>query len=185
DGFYSLAAFDKESKTFVGTQGGKWKIENKQFVQSVEFDTFAPEKVGSELTLAVSVKGGKLNLGDKTYTRIDNNKPGALAGAWLITGRKRGDEMREIREGPRKTMKILSGTRFQWIAYNVETKQFMGTGGGTYTSEGGQYVENIDLDLQPTDSEMIRKLCELYSVSLVNVRVNSINDEQNVALGPW
>ncbi|HBU50375.1 MAG TPA: deoxyguanosinetriphosphate triphosphohydrolase, partial [Alteromonas australica] len=42
-----------------------------------------------------------------------------------------------------------------------------------------------DLDLQPTDSEMIRKLCELYSVSLVNVRVNSINDEQNVALGPW
>ena len=54
---------------------------------------------------------------------------------------------------------------------------------------GGQcktlYVENIDLDLQPTDSEMIRKLCELYSVSLVNVRVNSINDEQNVALGPW
>jgi DNA-directed RNA polymerase subunit F len=54
---------------------------------------------------------------------------------------------------------------------------------------GGQcktlYVENIDLDLQPTDSEMIRKLCELYSVSLVNVRVNSINDVQNVALGPW
>ena len=52
---------------------------------------------------------------------------------------------------------------------------------------GGQcktlYAENIDLDLQPTDSEMIRKLCELYSVSLVNVRVNSINDEQNVALG--
>ena len=144
DGFYSLAAFDKESKTFVGTQGGKWKIENKQFVQSVEFDTFEPEKLGSELTLAVSVKGGKLNLGDETYTRIDNNKPGALAGAWLITGRKRGDEMREIREGPRKTMKILSGTRFQWIAYNVETKQFMGTGGGTYTSESGQYVENID-----------------------------------------
>ena len=54
---------------------------------------------------------------------------------------------------------------------------------------GGQcktlYVENIDLDLQPTDSEMIRKLCKLYSVSLVNVRVDSINDEKNVALGPW
>ena len=54
---------------------------------------------------------------------------------------------------------------------------------------GGQcktlYVENIDLDLQPTDSDMIRKLCELYSVSLVNVRVNNNNNEQNVALGPW
>nr|WP_299343463.1 hypothetical protein [Allomuricauda sp.] len=40
-------------------------------------------------------------------------------------------------------MKILSGTRFQWIAYNTETKEFMGTGGGTYTTENGKYVENI------------------------------------------
>lgn len=45
---------------------------------------------------------------------------------------------------PRKTMKILSGTRFQWIAYNTETKQFMGTGGGTYTTENGEYTENIE-----------------------------------------
>ena len=45
---------------------------------------------------------------------------------------------------PRKTMKILSGTRFQWIAYNTETKQFLGTGGGTYTSINGEYTENIE-----------------------------------------
>lgn len=54
---------------------------------------------------------------------------------------------------------------------------------------GGQcktlYVENIDLDLQPTDSEMIRKLCELYSVSLVNVRVDANEQQRNVAVGPW
>lgn len=54
---------------------------------------------------------------------------------------------------------------------------------------GGQcktlYVENIDLDLQPTDSDMIRKLCELYSVSLVNVRVDSDAQNRNVAVGPW
>jgi hypothetical protein len=54
---------------------------------------------------------------------------------------------------------------------------------------GGQcktlYVENIDLDLQPTDSEMIRKLCELYSVSLVNVRVDAGEQQQGVAVGPW
>ncbi len=47
-------------------------------------------------------------------------------------------------DNPRKTMKILSGTRFQWIAYNVETKEFMGTGGGTYTTTNGKYTENID-----------------------------------------
>ena len=41
-------------------------------------------------------------------------------------------------------MKILSGTRFQWIAYNTETKEFLGTGGGTYTTEDGKYTENIE-----------------------------------------
>jgi hypothetical protein len=46
--------------------------------------------------------------------------------------------------GPKKTMKLLSGTRFQWIAYNTETKQFLGTGGGTYTSIDGEYIENIE-----------------------------------------
>ena len=54
---------------------------------------------------------------------------------------------------------------------------------------GGQcktlYVENIDLDLQPTDSDMIRKLCELYSVSLVNVKVDNTHHSKNVAVGPW
>ena len=47
-------------------------------------------------------------------------------------------------DGPRKTMKLLSGTRFQWIAYNTETKQFMGTGGGTYSTVDGVYKENIE-----------------------------------------
>ena len=41
-------------------------------------------------------------------------------------------------------MKILSGTRFQWIAYNTESKRFMATGGGTYTTENGKYIEVIE-----------------------------------------
>jgi hypothetical protein len=47
--------------------------------------------------------------------------------------------------GVRKTMKILSGTKFQWIAYNTETKEFFGTGGGSYTTTpDGKYTENIE-----------------------------------------
>ena len=76
--------------------------------------------------------------------RVDDGTPGQLANAWLITGRKRDNGMQTITPGARKTMKILSGTRFQWIAYNSESGQFFGTGGGTYTSENGKYVENID-----------------------------------------
>ena len=62
-----------------------------------------------------------------------------------MSGRKRDGEIQQRDTNrPRKTMKILSGTRFQWIAYNIETKQFMGTGGGTYTTIDGVYTENIE-----------------------------------------
>ena len=44
-------------------------------------------------------------------TRIDNGKPGKLAGAWLMSGRIRNGQMQERNTSrPRKTMKILSGT---------------------------------------------------------------------------
>jgi hypothetical protein len=79
------------------------------------------------------------------WHRIDSGQPGELQGAWLMSGRIKNGKT-EVRDTtkPRKTMKILSGTRFQWIAYNTETKEFMGTGGGTYTAINGRYTENIE-----------------------------------------
>ena len=78
-------------------------------------------------------------------TRIDDGTPGELQGAWLMSGRVRdGKEQMRDTSGARKTMKLLSGTRFQWIAYNIETKEFSGTGGGTYTTVNGKYTENIE-----------------------------------------
>jgi hypothetical protein len=76
---------------------------------------------------------------------LDDGKPGALAGAWLFTGRVTDTGIEKRVPGARRTMKILSGTRFQWIAYNIETKEFFGTGGGTYTSVNGKYTETIDV----------------------------------------
>ena len=82
---------------------------------------------------------------DMEFQRIDDGLPGYLKGAWLMAGRVR-DGKKQLRNtsGPRKTMKLLSGKRFQWIAYNTESKKFMGTGGGTYTTKNGVYSENIE-----------------------------------------
>ena len=79
------------------------------------------------------------------FSRLDNGAPGDLNGAWLMSARIRdGKKQGRDISRPRKTMKILSGTRFQWIAYNTETKKFMATGGGTYTTLKGKYKENIE-----------------------------------------
>jgi hypothetical protein len=45
--------------------------------------------------------------------------------------------------GP-ENLKLLTGNRFQWAAINPETKQFMGTGGGTYTAINGKYTEKLE-----------------------------------------
>tara|TARA_B100000886_G_scaffold54173_1_gene33258 strand:+ start:133 stop:684 length:552 start_codon:yes stop_codon:yes gene_type:complete len=67
-----------------------------------------------------------------------------LNGKWLMAGRitDEGEKRRDI-SNPRKTMKFLKNGNFQWIAFNTETFQFFGSGGGTYSAENGIYTENI------------------------------------------
>jgi hypothetical protein len=59
----------------------------------------------------------------------------------------RGPDTGQERRGdsqPRKTLKFLSEGYFQWIAYNVETMSFSGTGGGRYAADQGVYTEVIE-----------------------------------------
>jgi hypothetical protein len=46
--------------------------------------------------------------------------------------------------GTRQTYKMLTGTKFQWVAIDPGKKQFSGTGGGSYTFKDGKYTENIE-----------------------------------------
>ena len=137
---------NKLSQQFVGTAGGSWKYEDQRLVITFEFNTIVPDDVGKEVSIAIDVKADQLISTEdgRVWDRVDDGTPGALSQAWLITGRERNGEMRKWTPGVRKTMKILSGTRFQWIAYNTETGEFFGTGGGTYTTENGKYTENIE-----------------------------------------
>ena len=74
-----------------------------------------------------------------------SKKPIDLNGKWLMAGRitKEGQRRRDTSK-PRKTMKFLKDGHFQWIAFNTETFEFFGSGGGFYTTEKGIYTENIE-----------------------------------------
>lgn len=145
--FFAVAIYNLEGKQFVGTYGGKYAVNGDQMTETIEFDTRNPERVGTEVksTVKISKDSKKLTVGPNELNRADDGTPGQLSGAWLITGRFNDKgEVRRSTPGARRTMKILSGTRFQWIAYNVDTKEFFGTGGGTYTTKQGKYTENIE-----------------------------------------
>ncbi|MFQ3214660.1 MAG: hypothetical protein ACI9C9_002200 [Marivirga sp.] len=146
DGYQVLTIYNESTGKFIHTNGGTWKLEGDTMTEKVEFHTDNGELVGTEVSFQVAITDSSLQIvgSPMKLKRIDNGKPGALQGAWLMSGRiVEGEEQLRDTSGPRKTMKILSGTRFQWIAYNTQTKQFMGTGGGTYTSQDGEYVEDI------------------------------------------
>lgn len=143
--------FDVENKTFIGSQGGAIEITGNKMTFTSEFDTWDPDHIGKVYEITADLKANKVTLDfvadDEKFqmvlTRVDRGE-GDLAGAWRITDRMRDGEMAAMRLGARKTIKMITGSRFQWVAFNPETKQFSGTGGGTVVLENGKYNEHIE-----------------------------------------
>ncbi|MCA0153512.1 membrane or secreted protein [Winogradskyella vincentii] len=147
DGFQVLTTYNATTGEFINTNGGSWKLEGDVMTEKVEFNSDDPVNIGNEHSFKVDISENEIKIADsnEVFKRIDDGSPGNLQGAWLMSGRVRdGKTQSRDTNRPRKTMKILSGTRFQWIAYNTETKEFKGTGGGTYTTIDGNYTENIE-----------------------------------------
>lgn len=142
--FFSWTAF-YENGEFIATKGGSFEVSNDDLMLTYEFDTADPDMVGRTEQHTAEVKKKLAVIDNQVWKNTDKGKESPLAGPWLMGGRKQDGEIsRRDTDRPRKTMKILTPTRFQWIAYNTETKAFMGTGGGTYTAVDGKYTENIE-----------------------------------------
>ena len=145
--FQSIVMYNAKTGEFIYSNGGTWELNGNMMTEKVEFDTANSERVGDELTFEVLITNNSLSIPDTNweFSKIDDGMPGELNGAWLMSGRYRnGEKQMRSTDRPRKTMKILSGTRFQWIAFDTEKKEFKGTGGGTYTTINGKYSEKIE-----------------------------------------
>lgn len=153
DGFLSHSIFDVKNKQFISTRGGTYTTNGDQLTVTWQYDTEkATSGVDAEGWIGQSTAFNytadnmlttNLSGTQATWKRIDSNE-GAMAGVWRITGRKQGGDMGQMPLRDRRTLKIMSGTRFQWVAINVKTGEFSGTGGGTYTFQDGRYTEHID-----------------------------------------
>lgn len=147
DGYFVHAVYDKAGKQFFYTWGGPYTVKEDKIEITIQFHTKEKEKVGETVSIPWSDKNEQLiaaiDNGEKAWKQLDKGL-GELAGVWRIAGRKTGNQPVTMPLAPRRTLKILSGTRFQWVAINIETKEFSGTGGGTYTFRNGKYTENIE-----------------------------------------
>ncbi|MBE7176875.1 MAG: membrane or secreted protein [Mucilaginibacter polytrichastri] len=147
NGYFSQTYYDKAAKTFGNTSGGTISLDGNTLRGKFQFASDDKARVGTEFNLPAEVKGNTLTIS------IDGNKQewerveGAdknLAGVWRITQRENEGKMNAMPLQARRTLKILSDGHFQWIAINIETGEFSGTGGGSYTFKNGKYTENIE-----------------------------------------
>tara|TARA_B100001093_G_scaffold370588_1_gene355544 strand:- start:408 stop:1064 length:657 start_codon:yes stop_codon:yes gene_type:complete len=118
---------------FILTRGGFYSKEGKEISVNFEFNSNFEKD---------SLKKLKINW-SKDWEKV-SKKPKDLNGKWLMAGRvtDQGERRRDTSR-PRKTMKFLLNGYFQWTAFNSETFQFFGSGGGFYTTENGKYTEHI------------------------------------------
>ena len=139
-------AYESNPAHFLGTSGGFYEMNEDSLQISLEFDADFAHLENTKFAWSYGYSDGKLILnGNEDLPYIQEPQlEQALDGAWLFA--TRGPDTGQERRGdqsPRKTLKMLMDGYFQWIAYNSETFEFFGTGGGRYAAVEGNYIEMI------------------------------------------
>lgn len=149
DGYCMFTQYDLSAKKFVLSSGGPYTVAGDKLRISVQFNSADKSMVGQmheysftwkDDVLTTQLPDGGISV---TWKRVDAGNKN-LAGNWRITQRKQGDQMVDMPLRSRRTLKLLTASRFQWAAINIETGEFSGTGGGTYTFKDGKYTEHIE-----------------------------------------
>ena len=144
--YLMLTEYDLNGKQFFRTFGGPYTLSPGKLTTQVQFNSADSTSVGRTLVFDILGNSELMQTnasGIKTeWTRIDDGTQN-IAGNWRFYQMGREGTPRET-IGARRTLKLLSGTKFQWAAINIETGVFSGTGGGSYTFKDGIYTEHIE-----------------------------------------
>jgi len=150
DNYLMIASYSILNKYFDRTEGGSFTRQGDQMTYLTEFNTDDTARINKSVVYTITRKDKILTLRGEdeelVWMLVDDAENVPMAGTWHITGRAKdgtGDMMQIHQNGTRKTLKILSGTRFQWAAIDPAVKGFYGTGGGTYDIKNGKYTEHI------------------------------------------
>ena len=149
DNYLCIASYSVNNKYFERAEGGPFVMSGDKMTYTPEFNSADTAKIGIPIVFTVTKKDDILTLRyeeSMVWMLVDDAANVPMAGAWHITERSNGGQGELVKihqEGTRKTLKLLSKTRFQWFAIDPAVKGFYGTGGGTYTAKDGKYTENI------------------------------------------
>jgi hypothetical protein len=147
DDYFILSTYKTSPAEFLQTIGGFYEVEDDIIDVELEFNSDYEKDSTTSVEIPYKLSDDLLifNLAENIVFQAQEPFEQDLDGAWLFA--TRGPDTGQERRGEanaRKTLKFLKDGRFQWIAYHTETMKFSGTGGGSFTSENGKYVEYIE-----------------------------------------
>lgn len=147
EGYFVHTAYDQQAKAFKNSEGGLFKMKDGNLLVKMEFDTEHKDNVDSIFTFTCKFTKDNIDLKylglQAKFDRIDKGD-NPLAGTWRISSRMVDGKFNPIPPGSRKTIKVLTGEKFQWIALDPKSKEFFGTGGGSYSFANGKYTEKLE-----------------------------------------
>ena len=118
--YFTWTKHSTDKGAFLWTKGGKWRMDGKKMMLEYEFHTTTPDLVGTIESIQAKAKNQQLKLKKFGKWMAIEEATSPLTNPYLFSGRKRNGELqRRDTDRPRKTMKVLTDTRFQWIAYNT------------------------------------------------------------------
>lgn len=133
DSYLIETVYQQKDGAFAFTRGGFYQKSEKGIEVTFEFNSnYAQDSLKS------------LSYADQDWCKVSKTDQ-ALDGKWLMAGRvkPKGEQRRDLNRS-RKTMKLLLDGYFQWTAFDTASMRFMGSGGGTYTAQDGNYVETLE-----------------------------------------
>ena len=132
--YFIETIYQNNPSKFLSTRGGFYESNHNLLIIKLEFNSNYKNDSIINLEYVLPEKA-KIVVSSKLE----------LDGKWLMAGRvnAEGEERRRDLNRSRKTLKFLTNGFFQWTAFNTETFQFFGCGGGEYSAKEGDYKESI------------------------------------------
>lgn len=153
NGYYTWASYDSLSGAFMEAGGGTYTLDFEHYEERCEIDSRDPALSGRTSVYRAFLNNNLFTLNylksdgyKEVWEKIDGADDYEMTTCWRIHLKRDADgaDWRTIEYAPRKTLKMLTNSRYQVLALNSHTGQFVGSSGGTWDKADGTYREHID-----------------------------------------
>lgn len=159
NGYWIAAFFGNPKRPFSGCGGGTYETNDGKYKETLAYYSWDSTAVGRQyifdykLTPVSYMQTGYMEsekyphfLIKEEFKKLESEVPlknNSLEGVWQLQSAVVDSSGKSVPQ-PFEQIKVYCYPRFAWAQYNLQTKQFIGAGGGSYQYDGKKLVEHIE-----------------------------------------